>query len=100
MWPLVSLKTSRTDLALAAALLPAEKRSVFLERIAARLQFRRSASEADVEAATFLALTGLVQELESKGGFFVSSFDFAFWRGPYRASDLLSVLMMTKKAHD
>jgi hypothetical protein len=74
MWPLVSLETSRTDLALAAALLPAEKRSVFLERIAARLQFRRSASDADVEAATFLALTGLVQELETQWWIFCSQF--------------------------
>ena len=46
----------------AAGGLPVEKRSVFLERVAARLQLRGSRfTDADLSAAIQVALTGLVQ---------------------------------------
>jgi hypothetical protein len=46
----------------AAGSLPAEKRSVFLERVAARLQLRGPHfTDADLGAAIQAALTGLIQ---------------------------------------
>ena len=46
----------------AAGRLPVEKRSVFLERVAARLQLRGPRfTDADLGAAIQAALTGLVQ---------------------------------------
>ena len=46
----------------AAGSLPVEKRSVFLERLAARLQLRGSRfTDADLGAAIQAALTGLIQ---------------------------------------
>lgn len=46
----------------AATGLPAEKRSVLLERVAARLALRGRFNDADVEGAVRTALRGLVQE--------------------------------------
>jgi hypothetical protein len=46
----------------AAGGLPAEKRSVFLERVAARLRLHGPRfTDADLDAATQAALTGLIQ---------------------------------------
>jgi hypothetical protein len=45
----------------AAGSLPVEKRSVFLERVAARLQLRGPHFTADLGAAIQAALTGLIQ---------------------------------------
>jgi len=46
----------------AAGSLPVEKRSVFLERVAARLQLRGPRfTDADLGAAIQAALTGLIQ---------------------------------------
>jgi hypothetical protein len=46
----------------AARNLPIEKRSVFLERVAARLQLRGSFTDLDFDDAVRLALRGLIQE--------------------------------------
>ena len=47
---------------IAAGGLPAEKRSVFLERVAARLRLRGPHfTDADLSAAIQAALTGLIQ---------------------------------------
>jgi len=45
----------------AAARVPVEKRGVFLERVVARLQLHRSFTDADLDDAVRLALTGLIQ---------------------------------------
>ena len=51
-----------TTVITAAGGLPVEKRSVFLERIAARLQLRGPhVTDADLGAAIQAALTGLIQ---------------------------------------
>jgi hypothetical protein len=47
---------------IAARGLPVEKRSVFLERVAARLQLRGSFTDLDFDDAVRLALRGLIQE--------------------------------------
>jgi hypothetical protein len=46
----------------AARGLPVEKRSVFLERVAARLQLLGSFTDRDFDDAVRLALRGLIQE--------------------------------------
>jgi hypothetical protein len=46
----------------AASGLPVEKRSVFLERVAARLQLLGSFTDLDLDDAVRLALRGLIQE--------------------------------------
>jgi hypothetical protein len=46
----------------AARGLPVEKRSVFLERVAARLQLLGSFTDRDFDNAVRLALRGLIQE--------------------------------------
>ena len=45
----------------AAARVPVEKRGVFLERVVARLQLHRGFTDADLDDAVRLALTGLIQ---------------------------------------
>ena len=45
----------------AAARVPVEKRGGFLERVVARLQLHRSFTDADLDDAVRLALTGLIQ---------------------------------------
>jgi hypothetical protein len=45
----------------AASSLPVEKRSLFLERVAARLRLHRRFTDADLGAAIQAALTGLIQ---------------------------------------
>jgi hypothetical protein len=60
---MLALKDDQLQIVIAAASgLPTEKRGLFLERVAARLQlsgFRFS--DADLDAAVRLALTGLIQ---------------------------------------
>jgi hypothetical protein len=46
----------------AASGLPVEKRSAFLERVAARLQLLGSFTDLDLDDAVRLALRGLIQE--------------------------------------
>jgi len=41
--------------------LPFEKRGIFLERVVARLQLHRGFTDADLDDAVRLALTGLIQ---------------------------------------
>ena len=45
----------------AADRLPFEKRGIFLERVVARLQLDRGFTDADLDDAVRLALTGLIQ---------------------------------------
>ena len=45
----------------AAGLLPAEKRDLYLQRVAAALNLQRRFGDAEVEAAVRAALQGLVQ---------------------------------------
>ena len=45
----------------AADRLPFEKRGIFLERVVARLQQHRGFTDADLDDAVRLALTGLIQ---------------------------------------
>jgi hypothetical protein len=45
----------------AAARVPIEKRGVFLERVVARLQLHRGFTDADLDEAARVALTGLIQ---------------------------------------
>ena len=45
----------------AADRVPFEKRGVFLERVAARLQVQRGLTDADLDDAVRVALTGLIQ---------------------------------------
>jgi hypothetical protein len=40
---------------------PVEKRGVFLERVVARLQLHRGFTDADLDDAVRIALTGLIQ---------------------------------------
>jgi len=58
-----ALNDAQLDLVMTAAgSVPVEKRSVFLERVAARLQLRGSRfTDADLGAAIQAALTGLIQ---------------------------------------
>ena len=45
----------------AADRVPFEKRGVFLERVVARLQVQRGLTDADLDDAVRIALTGLIQ---------------------------------------
>ena len=46
----------------AASALPPEKRSLFLQRVAARLALCGNFNDADLDTAVHLALKGLIQE--------------------------------------
>jgi hypothetical protein len=60
---MIALTDHQLGLVMTAATgLPADKRSVLLERVAARLRLRGRFDDADVEAAVRTALQGLVQE--------------------------------------
>ena len=61
--PVFAVSDAQLQLVMTAAgPLPAEKRSVFLERVAARLQLRGPRfTDADLGAAIQAALTGLIQ---------------------------------------
>ena len=45
----------------AADRVPVEKRGVFLERVVVRLQLHRGFTDADIDDAVRIALTGLIQ---------------------------------------
>jgi hypothetical protein len=60
---MLSLSDSQLQIIMTAAgTMPVEKRSTFLERVAARLQLRGPRfTDADLSAAIQVALTGLIQ---------------------------------------
>jgi len=58
----LALSDSQLDtVSRAAGLLPAEKRDLYLQRVAAALNLQRRCGDAEVEAAVRAALQGLVQ---------------------------------------
>jgi hypothetical protein len=58
----LALSDSQLDtVSRAAGLLPAEKRDLYLQRVAAALNLQRRFGDAEVEAAVRAALQGLVQ---------------------------------------
>ena len=63
--PMLALTDAQLEIVMVAVGgLPVEKRSVFLERVAARLQLRGSRfTDADLGAAIQTALTGLTQSV-------------------------------------
>lgn len=63
---MISLSDQQLDVVMTAARgLALERRSVFLERVAAMLKLRRRFDDADVAEVTALALCGLIQTADS-----------------------------------